>query len=146
MVELPLEIIHNIITVSLPTSDHKNRNRQEFLLPLCLLHSSIRRFAQRQLFQQPALGSQLSIYQFLYTLERHSDEFDFASCVWSLRMGTSAEEEGALIDDAAYLLAPILASCSEIREVSLVNLVDIDFANFAQSKSKHRLQQQATDC
>ena len=142
MVELPLEIIHHIVSVTLPKSSNVTREREDFLLPLCLVHSSIRRFAQRQLFTHPALGSQLSIDQFLYALEKYSDEFDFASCVRSLWMGGFVE--GVLIDDANYLLGQMVASCREIREVSLVNLVDIDFANFVQLKSERILTRRKT--
>ena len=55
MLELPLEIIHHIITVSLPVSIYDDRQRLNFLPPLCRLNSSLRRFVQRLLFARPLL-------------------------------------------------------------------------------------------
>ena len=86
MIDLPLEIIHNIITIDLPDVDAPDeiREREEFLLPLCLLHSSLRRFVQRLLFAQVVLYDLEDVNRFLDTVEGKIFGLEAASslCDW----------------------------------------------------------------
>ena len=129
MVALPLEIIYNIITISLPPSSRHNRDRREFLLPLCHVHSSLRRFVQRLLFSHVILYSRLSIAYFLDAVEGHFEVFDVGSCVQSLELVGWGDEVGG------YLLC-IIGRCKEIMEMRLSYLVGINFALFSRLGSE----------
>ena len=129
MVELPLEIVHNIITISLPRSSYRNRDREEFLLTLCHVHSYLRRFAQRLLFSHVILHSRLSIAYFLDAVEGHSDTFDFGSCVQSFELvGWGDEVDG--------YLRRIIGRCKEIEEMRVINVAGLNFAQFSKLSSR----------
>lgn len=55
MTELPLEIIQHLVEVSAPLPSFDNRDRSDFLLPLCHLNSSLLRIAQKALFTHPVV-------------------------------------------------------------------------------------------
>ena len=129
MVELPLEIIHNIITVSLPPSSRKNQDRENFLLPLCHVHSSLRRFAQHLLFTYVILQPSSNLACFLDVVEGHSDEFDFGSCVQSFELvGWGDEVDG--------YLRRIIGRCKEIEEMRVINVAGLNFAQFSKLSSR----------
>ena len=66
---LPLEIIHDIITVSASVSIY---SRQRTLLPLCHINSDVSRFAQRLRFTHPAVAGASKIPRFLESLRTNS--------------------------------------------------------------------------
>lgn len=117
MVNLPLEIIHNIIAISLPQSELYNRGREEFLLPLCQVHSSLRRFVQRLIFSQISLKSSDALTRFLVTVEGQSETFDFGGCVRWLEW-TELGGDATAADD---WLRRIIDCCREIEEVRLID-------------------------
>lgn len=134
MIELPLEIIQRIITISLPRSNEDYRSRQNSLLPLCTLHSSLRRFVQLLLFGHPVLDDRASAMLFLDTVEGNEPELDFGSCVQSLQMIGPWDE--ATEDDVDGLLVRIFASCGAIEEISLDSIENVNFARFAKLSSE----------
>ena len=130
MVELPLEIIHNIIAVSLPHSSRENRDRQKFLLPLCHVHSSLRRFVQRLLFSHVILKSSVDLAYFLDAVEGLPSEFDFGSCVQSFELvGRGDEADG--------YLRRIIGRCKEIKEVRITSVNKINLAHFSRLSSEY---------
>ena len=130
MLQLPLEIIHHIITISLPVSRY-DRQRRNFLLPLCRLHSSLRRFVQVVLFAHPVLYSPERIRLFLDAVETESEDgFELGNCVQSLDIGLIGAPE------ADGLLCRILAACRDVQEVWIDSLDYINLASFAQAKGE----------
>ena len=134
MVELPLEIIHTIITISLPRSDPFDRARQDFLLPICHLHSSLRRFTQRLLFSHVTLDCPISLSLFLDTVEGRTEIFNFGECVQSLQMGGCARGDLDTDEDAEELTR-IIGRCGEMKEVTIHHLDRFNFAIFARLSS-----------
>ena len=134
MPELPLEIIHRIITISLPRPLDNYSARRRFLLPLCSLHSCLRRFAQRLLFARPLFYGPDSVALFLDTVEGNRSDFDFGGCVKSLKMvGPWAEASEA---DADQLFSRLLDSCDAIEEIWIDSLENVNFAQFARLRSE----------
>lgn len=131
MVELPPEIIQHIIRVSTPDLSFGSNSRAAFLLPLCHLHSSLRRSTQRLLFSHVILDDPDQIALFLENVEVHSEEFDFGSCVESLEMLTWDDES----DGADECLSRIVDRCQEIKEMRLTNIDEINFAHLSKLKS-----------
>ena len=127
MVELPMEIIHNIITLATPFPSFENNDRVDFLLPLCHLHSSLARHAQRLLFTHPVLNSESAVERFADTIE--DEDIKFKSMVRAIRMSMLYDYNGCL--------HRIIRECVEIREMLLCYVHEIDFADFAQLKSQY---------
>ena len=134
MVDLPLEIIQRIITITLPGPLANYRSRRRFLLPLCSLHSSLRRFVQRLLFVHPVLYGPYSAALFLDTVEGNQSGFDFGGCVKSLRMDGSWRE--ATVEDTGRLFSRLCESCDAIEEIWIHSLENVNFARFAKLSSE----------
>ena len=134
MVDLPLEIIQRIITITLPGPLANYRSRRRFLLPLCSLHSSLRRFVQRLLFAHPVLYGPYSAALFLDTVEGNQSGFDCGGCVKSLRMDGSWRK--ATVEDTGRLISRLVESCGAIEEIWIDSLEDINFAQFAKLSSE----------
>ena len=71
---MPLEIIRDIIAVS-PYFQLRQSSTSRFPLPLCHLHSSLRRSTQRLLFCQSVIRDPVSALLFLDGID---GEFDFS--------------------------------------------------------------------
>ena len=134
MVDLPLEIIHRIITISFPRSLVDYHSRRRFLLPLCSLHSSLRRFVQRLLFVHPVFYGPDSAALFLDTVEGNQSGFDFGGCVKSLRMYGPWDE--ATVGDTDRLISRLVESCDAIEEIWIHSLENVNFARFAKLSSE----------
>ena len=129
MVELPMEIIHNIITLATPFPSFENNDRADFLLPLCHLHSSLARHAQRRLFTHPVLNSESAVALFADTIEDEGG-VEFKSWVRTLRVFNLQN------DERWHCMSRIIGACAEIREMWLWGVSEVDFANFAQLTSQ----------
>ena len=135
MVELPLEIIHNIITISLPEPSFTNNLRFDFLLPLCHIHSSLTPFVKRLLFSHPRLRSSAAIASFLSAIE---GDDEIQNSVKSLRIG----------NQRPYLTIGYLSNaglritfglCNRLEDVWARNLEKLDFSVFCVAKGRAHL-------
>ena len=136
MVDLPLEIIQRIITISLPRSLVDYRTRIDLLLPLGFLHSSLRRFVQRLLFVHPVFIDFECAALFVATVEGSQSDFYFGGCVKSLRMYGSWDE--ATVGDTDRLFSRLCESCDAIEEIWIHSLENVNFARFAKLRSEQR--------
>ena len=104
--QLPLEIIYDIIGISVPPPRSSNRDRLDFLLPLCLVHRSFRHVILRLPHSVELLAA---------ALEENSG---FGRAIVSLRLGDPDNEEEPITVD----LARILVHCAELKEVWLFSV------------------------
>ena len=133
MVELPLEIILHIIGVSVPLSSFDNRDRADFLLPLCLAHRSIRHYARRLLFRHPVLKNEKSFEAFAEVL---GENIELGRWVKSLRVGdTDEEKSGMMTVDAAR----VLVHCKELEELWLASMNRVYVRDLSLAPSACRL-------
>ena len=72
MVDLPLEVMQHIISISVPPPDIRNSDRAKYLLPFCHLHSSLLPIAQRLLFRHPVLLSLAAFEGFIQIVGRNA--------------------------------------------------------------------------
>ena len=128
MVDLPPEIICNIVSLSVPPPRFENRDRANFLLPLCHLHSSLRRFVQHQLFKHPVLVGTEAIGLFVRTVETGDD---FGGWVFSLRFG---KPSGVAFVGAAHMLHRIIVSCNAVEELWLQHVPEIQWSTLVCAK------------
>ena len=141
MVELPLEVIHNIITISLPEPSFTNHLRFDFLLPLSHIHSSLTPFVKRILFSHPILRSEEAIASFLSAIE---GDDEIQSSVKSLRIGR--RRDGFAIEtESKVTLRIIFSLCDRLEDVWARNLEKLDFAVFCGAKGRSRLSHTAID-
>lgn len=129
MVELPLELIHNIVARVIPPFDSKPRSRQKLLTQLCHL-PPLQRFAQRLLFQHISLLTKKSVLAFQHAIESQTETFDFGSCVQSLRMGTSNT-----IERTGPLVSRVVDRCGAINKAEFYYVGGINFADLAKLSS-----------
>ena len=131
MPDLPLEVIQNIFTVSLPPRpNYDDISRLDFLLPLCLVHRSLTRFAQRTLFTNVFLPDLVNAQEFVESLELNSD---FGGWVKTLDFGNGRRFDVGKCDS----LSKLVRRYSEVEEVMLYFVNGVNIALFAQLKSQY---------
>lgn len=133
-VQLPIELIQHIVTLSIPPPRFDNRNRCKFLLPLCLLTTTLRRSIQRELFRHPVLEGQDVVKLFLRTIEE-GDEV-VKGWITSLRFGRTAGVAFAYAEDD---LRRILVACARVEELWLQNVADVRISSLAHAKRTCRV-------
>ena len=141
MVELPLEIIQDIITVSLPEPSFDDNLRFDFLLPLCHIHSSLTPYVKRILFSHPIQRSGEAIMSFLDAIDRDDE---ITNSVKSLRLGNRGCDFaiGSVTNKA---LSIILSLCDKLEDVWASNLENLDLAVFCGAKGRSHLSYTALD-
>ena len=131
MPDLPLEVIQNIFTVSLPPRPNRDDiSRLDFLLPLCLVHRSLTRFTLRILFTNVFLPDLVNVQEFVESLDFDSE---FRGWVKTLDFGTGYRfdvgENG--------LMSRIVSHCTEAEEVNMLMVDGVNLALFASLKSQY---------
>ena len=132
MIKLPLEIIQHIISISIPLPSFDNRDRADFLLPLCVVHRSIHRYAQRLLLSHPVLKSVESFDAFAEVLSKNPE---WGGYIGSLRVGDTDEEKSSMM---TVNLEGVLVHCTELRKLWLASMNRVYVRNLSLAPSTYR--------